>query len=194
MRLLKTVLILSVLTLLPALSWVYLTKGRDWRRDRVLELENLGEMPQFEVQSTSNVLLSPSTILGKNLIVHRSVSSDAIEIIGKLHDQFNEREDYLFLQYGDLNDPEAVTEDPEQWLLVDCASAACTTVDQLFDEKDATTVLVDKDGYVRHFYDLSQDGSAAKLVEHMAVLIPIEKRARLQLRRDLMKQQSDAGK
>jgi len=172
--------VLLILIALPALSWLYLNKGADWRRAGLAEMANKKPLTQSntELQTASGtavILEEGEFFIASNLDASKPANN---ETLNKLAEQFNHQGDLTFLYLGETNVDLA-----EEWMQVACLESPCgDIVSQLFTE-NTNTALIDDSLYVRGVYDLTIPEEVLTLVEHGAILFPIEKRKKIELKR-----------
>ncbi|MFM8363419.1 MAG: hypothetical protein ACKOA4_12040, partial [Haliscomenobacter sp.] len=119
-----------LLVALPAGSWYYLSRGMDYRRTAIRELENLRAMSPLTVYTLKGdtigeqVFGRAATVVGE-LDLQKKDSERAVAELGKIHAQFDARKDVLFLLLTAPADSASLAEllkvhkldDPEQVFL-----------------------------------------------------------------------------
>lgn len=177
MRLFRTILVVALLILFPALSWYYLQQGKDWRMTSVSEISEKTQLTVASLTTMDGDTLTPESLLG-NFIIAADLSHPVKhEVLDALHDQFGERDDVLLMA---LTSGDAV---PQGWLGIDCDRQDCSWLRQHLDSS-ANSALIDDSLRLRRTYDLMKEDERKKLVKHTAVIVPLEKREKLELRRD----------
>lgn len=189
--------LLLFLVVLPGGSWYYLKSGLDYRRSVLNDLSDYGPVPGATFASQNSPL---ATALPGKVLVSAFVpdaNSPAAQrqgaLLKKLHDQFDEREEVLFLAH--LAD--STTAFAQQHQLIDTAqcffalhSRAGLLAVAERDYKLPTgadpanwVVLSDIKGNMRRQYDVSQAEEVKRLVEHIAMLMPVAKREKVMVKR-----------
>lgn len=171
----QTVALSFMLVILPLISWYYLNRGLDYQVATRSELGNLGNwvLPQ-DVDIYGN-RLDPEFFKGKMIIggVYQTTLAKTLE---KLHEQFDERDDLVFVLFSQEDSDILDLKDTKQviWLKQDI-----NQVEQFF--------LVDIKGVIRKTYDLNDVKQVKRLVEHTAVLLPKKQDRELVFKRELEK-------
>ena len=189
---LKAALTFLVLFVLPLGSVYFLTKGRDYRRDAIAELGDHGKVASFEAMNQRGLPISPETLRSKVAVVNflsenREAAKDQADRIAMVHQSFDDTEDVLFLSFTladssvnllDRAKALGIT-DHEQWFLL---GASGDKLDWLqkevfkLEKPDNGVALVDTSLTVRRHYDLSDNPAMGRLVEHISIVIPKQKR------------------
>jgi len=199
---LQTLALLLILLILPIGSWYYLKNGLDYRVAAMGDLKKYGQLPAFSYLTFSGTTVDTSVTNGKMLITNLLNLQDQqmAQIFGttleKLHRQFNEREDLLFLIYvpdstATKESVEAFAkqhklEDIEQFFFIPMSTDSIQHIQQqYFMPADAALpylTLSDVKGMVRHYYDVRKTEDLKKLVAQTALLLPIEKSKEITLK------------
>ncbi len=187
-----------LLVALPAGSWYYLSRGMDYRRTAIRELENLRAMSPLTVYTLKGDTIGEqifgraATVVGE-LDLQKKDSERAVAELGKIHAQFDARKDVLFLLLAAPADSASLAEllkvhkldDPEQVFLTPRDLAP----DFGFKEVDksgssAFVAVLDTAGQVRQYYDFRDGSRVKRLVEHLTILKPIIDREQAVLKRE----------
>jgi hypothetical protein len=186
----QTAALLLFLVALPIGSWYYLRTGLDYRIAAMEELQTLGSISDSRFLTPEGGVVDSSRFNGK-IVVAAVLTAQNQALFGpvltKLHDQFDERADVLFLlhapslSYNKENMNTYFSDyqlfDEEQcWLLSTPMEAETATV-YAMPEASAYPyfALVDAKGMVRRHYDVRNEKDVKRLVEHIALLLPREK-------------------
>lgn len=180
MRTIRIILIILVLVGFPALSWYYLSSGLKWRvtaQDETVKKERLG---QFTLLQKDSVGLSASDLEGLFYLMVTPTDSASMQHLEMIHSQFHVRSDFkiLSLSWEDNTNPTG----DSTWIKAICTSGCESLRGTLFG-KDYTAAIVDDSLYIRGRYHLASVVEMRKLVEHLAVVLPIDKRERIELKR-----------
>jgi hypothetical protein len=191
-----------LLVVTPGISWVYLSNGLDYHRKALAELKQLGPMPKYNVPTLQGDSLKSETLKDK-LVIAGTIDIDSskngahvLENLKELYAQFDDRTDVLFLLYVPIGaDTAAVRKFGESQSLKEKGQifylpyfAQDITAYHLPQGKAAPIgpyfALADTKGIVRKVYDLREGSNYARLVEQLALLLPIETREKAVLKRD----------
>lgn len=193
--------LLLFLVVLPGGSWYYLKSGLDYRRAVLKDLSDYGPVPgaTFASQNSELVAALPGKVLVSAFVpdANSSAADQQGALLKKLHDQFDEREEVLFLAH--LAD--STSGFAQKYQLTDTAQcffvlhsredllAAAEKEYKLPTGADPASwiVLSDIQGNMRRQYDVSQPEEVKRLVEHIAMLMPVAKREKVMVRRDAEK-------
>ena len=85
---------------------------------------------------------------------------------------------WVMLFHGDPIDNLA-----DEWTMSDCEKADCSRLFATLFPEGMNAALVDDSSYLRRSYDINTQEGINSLIEHAAILFPVEKRAKLELRR-----------
>jgi hypothetical protein len=205
---------LSMLALMiivfPGLSWYYLRKGADYRIAALKELkQDLGKIGSFSGQPANWKMITPDSLKGRITIVNiikkdGQLAEKQTLTAKKLHEQFGERRDIIFLSL--LEGADSLT--AYNYYRAQKIKRFNTTYfvfagDQQvknnwlqtfsFGQKGDFTntenpyyVYIDIDGTVRNFYDVNEEAQVKKLVEHTAMKV-FDKKENPRLSRELEK-------
>lgn len=189
--------IFLLLVVLPAGSWYYLQKGVNYRLETMGELKNHGP---FTLLPTDTSVVENETISVINFLsLDEPSSAQQGELLAKLHDQFEKREDFRLVTFVDSLAASGLPafkatyklEEKNQCLFPSISKAEWTAFlganSQLEGDLSQYLILVDLDGNIRNFYHQQELMEVRKLVEHIAFLLPIKKRDTAELRRETEK-------
>lgn len=209
-KVLQILALLLLLVAFPAISWYYLQIGLDYRLDTMDKLGDYGKIPAFELitykldtldrEDTESNMIVASFFDLDNESLRRSFG----ENLGKLHDQFDDRNDLLFLQHllSDVPSAEEISTFEIKYELSD--EEQCyffvggqPPLEQLAREgyrlpleqdpelaENPYLVLVDTTGTIRRYYDVRKSEEVKLLVEHIALLLPRQKERDLVFKRE----------
>ena len=195
-RILQALALLLFLVVLPLGSWFYLRNGLDYRKKALEELGEHGTIPPFELPTYKRDTLSREQLEGKLVVASFIDFSDEEQTrrtgayLNKLHEQFDERPDLLFLQHV-LNVPgtdrihsfelQHRLNDQDQCLfLISEGGDMEKRVRRLYSMPvtDAAAplntqlVLADTTLTIRRYYDLREEQQIKRMVEHIAIILP----------------------
>jgi len=181
MRIIKTILIVIVLIGFPALSWVYLNSGLKWRVHAQEETASKQALVDFVLTDRDSNSLSAEDLTGTFFVVATPDDTLSLKHLNMVHEQFHVRDDYRTIFYESAQQMMPVPLD-STWMYVRCISGCDTLQTRLFGP-DYSAAIIDDSLRVRGRYHLSSLTEMRKLVEHLAVVLPIEKRERIELKR-----------
>ncbi len=199
---LVTLVLLFILVVLPLGSWYYLKNGLNYRIATMSELKNYGKLPAFSYHTFSNNNVKSADLQGKVVVVNalplqnESLTNAWGTTLEKLHDQFDERSDVCFLVYvadTSRTNLESFTskyqlQDYNQCYFVPFEAAAMPKLASDYhigvDSLPNHFTLIDTKGIVRKHYNVQEEAQVKRLVEHMALLLPLQKKEEISLQRE----------
>lgn len=197
-----TLILLFLLVILPFGSWYYLKGGLDYRLTTMGELKQYGTLPDFSYSTIWNKPITAADVKDKVIVANvldlqnQEMSRTFGEVLEKLHYQFDERKDVCFLIY--VLDTTSVNAEnfARQYQLEDAAQCyfiptVATDLENLAasyhlsaDSLYSNFTLVDTKQMVRKHYDVREEAQVKRLVEHLALLLPLQKREEITLQRE----------
>ncbi|HMO38030.1 MAG TPA: hypothetical protein PKC76_01535 [Saprospiraceae bacterium] len=192
----STVALLFLLVILPLGSWYYLQTGLEYRKAAMSELQDYGKVPPLQLVRHDGDTLHQEAMLGKIVLAAfldlqaAGQTARTGELLAKLHDQFDERQDVAFLIHlldatatkqgiDDFAANYTLQDSLQCYFLTGDAEAMRTLAREVYkidDEKlDNYFALADTKGMVRRQYDTRQPADMTRLVEHIALLMPKQK-------------------
>lgn len=179
MKLLKTIVILALVVGLPALSWYYLSQGADWRMEGI---EAMATKTPVDLTPDAGFLTAQEDLESERTftiaVKYPTTDQTQLDRLNLLADQFSYREDLVMLFHGD-----PVENLADEWTMSDCEEADCSGLFATLFPEGMNAALVDDSSYLRRSYDINSQEGINSLIEHAAILFPVEKRAKLELRR-----------
>lgn len=209
--------LVMLLIVFPAASWYYLNSGLQYRRSTMAELKEYGTFPSQDWTQVDGNRLSASFLKKKMLLAHQmpdashpDLITDYGETLQRLHDQFDERDELVFLSLlpGDslqaLNQARSFAEkyeldDQKQLFFVhlnkqdfsNLSEGALRPSSEFESESDiepsAFFLLTDTTATIRRYYDIRKEEDIKRLVEHIALLLPFKKDRELIFKREAEK-------
>lgn len=189
--LISAAILLLLLVGLPIGSWYYLQSGLEYRQSLLADLKDYGKIPEFTLQTVQGEPFTNQDIAGRMVVASfldfkdETLLTQFGEVLNKLHDQFDERNDVAFLMH--LTDTTATNEAIEdfattyaltdQWQCYFLRGADATSIAQQIyktpqDTPFAYFALADTSNTVRRHYDVRQESEVKRLVEHIALILP----------------------
>jgi hypothetical protein len=168
MKAVKVVAVLSLLVIFPAISYLYLIKGYNFRLEALQQLEAKKTLEVFNYSP----VVTLEDILGRATIVYNADKKQAYDMLSPIYEQFSHRPDFQMIGFTiDQNniDSSAIS---FQWRMVNSAYPF---------EKDLA--LIDTSGTIRNYYMLDSVSFTA-LGQHIPIIIPRKKDPDIVLKRD----------
>lgn len=183
---------------LPAGSWYYLQKGLDYRLETMGQLTDHGDFK----------LLTSSSADGEDEASVKVINFLAADpndreqqgvLLSKLYEQFDKREDFQLVTFWDTTTLSGLEEfrtkfgleeEPQcvfQALAGESWDAFVKTYEQGGEVSKEYMALVDINGNIRNFYAQKEEEKVKDLVEHIALLLPMKKQDKPELRREIEK-------
>jgi len=184
MKLARTIAVLTVIVVFPAISWYYLNQGAAWRIQGLEAIRNkvVIELPETPLQDINGGTISG---IGSDFVIAVNVDPDKnITDLNNVADLFSHRGDVMLLSFNG-----GTEELDEAWTVVDCSEAEvgsksrCIDWTTQFFKDHSNAVLIDDSLYIRNTYDLNESGQMKLLAEHGVILFPVEKSKKIELKR-----------
>lgn len=98
-------ILLLLLVILPAGSWYYLRSGFSYQKQAWSELKDYGQIPSFNLTTQEGVPFKQSDLKGKIVVsnflsIDQEDSAAKMDLVKKMHVQFDDRKDMVFVFYG----------------------------------------------------------------------------------------------
>lgn len=182
----------AVLFLLPFGSLYYLYMGRTHSRTAVAELEVLGQVSGFQLKNQQNEPISPEGLHGKVTVVNflpndPAAAKPLADRIWKVHQSFDDTEDVIFLSFIEIDSTKTLLqtatqlgiEDHKQWYLLGTSATEWQHLAKdVYRLPDPLTgvAMADTSLTIRKLYDITNNQQMGRMVEHIAKVIPKQKR------------------
>lgn len=185
-----------MLICLPAVSWYYLKTGLDYRISTMEELQDLGELSDFEIALDTQNVFRPTDLRG-NVIVAAFVRPQGSDIgkqyggtLQKLQDQFKDTDRVKFLLHDLDGNQTKLNSFAEQYQLsnqenVHLLSSTPAQMNALAKDnyrlpevaqanlaENPYLVLVDTSSVIRNYYDVRELAQVQKMVGHITHIMP----------------------
>ena len=186
-----------IFIVLPAGSWYYLNEGYNYRKAILEELDqDLGTLPTFQLVNQNKQLITNASIKGKVVIANflslppSASEAPIIKQLAKVQDQFDKRDDIVFLTFTEATTQEAVAtffetlevkRNKNQWHFLTGTATELAQVEQKITvpssfqtgfTDNATMVIADTSSTIRYIYDFRETAAVKKLVHHIPNLMP----------------------
>lgn len=184
---------------LPAGSWYYLQKGLDYRLETMGQLSDHGDFKLLASVPAGTEEKEASVKVINFLATDADERTQQGRLLSKLYEQFDKREDFQLVTFWDSTAVAEVDgfrttyglEEEPQCLFQPLAGTAWSNFIQTY-EKDMDSpgqymALVDINGNIRNFYVQHEKEEVKDLVEHIALLLPMKKQDKPELRREIEK-------
>lgn len=194
-----TLVLLFILVILPLGSWYYLQNGLNYRITTMSELKNYGTLPAMSYATFSGTQVADADLKGKvvvaNVLNMQDDQSLTVwgKVMEKLHDQFDERKDVRFLIHVLDTTQANITsfskkyklDDYEQCYFIPTEATALTALAANYhvgaDSLLTHFILVDTKNVVRKHYNVQDEAQVKRLVEHLALLLPLQKKEEISI-------------
>lgn len=183
-----------ILIALPAISWIYLRDGLNWRKEAVAELANYGKISKapiiwpdgtWEDQLKSKVVVVH--VFGENPDL-TNANKQILDTAEKLHDQFGQNHEFRLAMIASGGTAEfrsyfqkMPSADNATWAWAGGLGSWRTAMLNGYESfclaekaKPATHyyALADTSGTIRRFYDALDQKQVDRMVQHIAILLP----------------------
>ncbi len=198
----------AILVVFPAVSWYWLSRGLDYRKTAKAELKDLGPLPDMTWRNYTGKTLSKADLEGSFVIAgvydlaQPELSGHFGREFSRLHDQFDDRKDVLFLsvvgqdstlipaflkQY-ELSDTTQCYFFPT---MEDAMKSLAETGFRMPQSDGATSPYIafaDTSSVIRNYYDVRDNAQLKRMVQHISLLLPMSKsRDELRFKREAEK-------
>ena len=180
----------------PAGSWYYLQKGLDYRLETMGQLSDHGDFKLLTAGTSS----ATEQVRVINFLANEPAQREQQgELLSKLYAQFDKREDFQLITFWDSTAFAGLDTFRRKYGLEEEPQCTFGPLGQQVWQQFVTTykegakqaaqqmALVDMDGNIRNFYAQDQEAEIKRLVEHIALLLPMKKQAKPELRREIEK-------
>src|SRR5688500_3474690 len=174
-KLLITVIL--ILFVLPFISWYYLKRGLEWRKQAQEVMNGTIPAPQGEWKETSGRLFSSKELEGHvTLVAFLSCDKPGEDttLLNQFYGQFKETKKAHFIILNSCNQVVSLEQTPKlSWHVFSCSDSL--TLCHLFAQswpQGKTHALIDKRNIIRSYYASETKDDKRLLLEHMALLLP----------------------
>ncbi len=173
MKKFKTLLILCVLVVFPAISWVFLKYGLEWRKEAVANLTPKADISALAVNSGAFITQDEvrNLFIGKTTLLDLTGQSESPRLI-EINDQFQTSNTFQYVAFHQSNEARENSDiAPDNHLSM--YDDEFENVKSYF--KDADFVIIDTSGAVRQYYQGINEKVYNAIIEDLAVVIPRKK-------------------
>lgn len=182
----QLLVLLLLLVLTPAVSWLYLRKGLDYRQENLSVLAQLGQVRPGAWTDTNGESLNTLNWKDQITLVYLSGSVSQVDqrlpLLRRIQSQFSDRSDVVLIQFMDQRDwsRTSAIKDSVDWKVVvlespELADLMTEWSQGLRQEAADRLILIDRQGQVRALFDPSDSEDVRSLVEVTAVMLPPKK-------------------
>lgn len=196
-NIITTIGLFFLLVVLPGMSWVYLSQGLAYQKAKRDELRELGKIPPFPYQLLNGDSIGETELGGKLLMIFSVSNKDAssteivLKELEKIHRQFDDRKDVIFLLQANKQDSLFLEEllsrmkfsDPGQVYTIIQTPGARNYLSSA-DHVPTHVAIADSAGVIRQYYDFLDGNRVRRSVEHIAMLMPFRERDEAVLQRE----------
>jgi len=183
------VTIILILFILPFVSWYYLQRGLDWRKEAQAVMNGTDQFPQGDWTDinghafTADLLEGHVTLVS---LVHCDQSKEISETLDQFYDQFKEtkKANFIILSYCSTDTVDVDEAGRVDWYPFSCtdSTSLCSILTFKWPE-GMNYALVDKRKVIRSYYAGKTKEEKRVLLEHMALLLPRERSEKVELKR-----------
>lgn len=183
-----------IFIVLPGGSWYYLNEGYNYRKALLEELDqNLGSIPAFSLVNQEGKTINQDIVKGKVAILNflslakPSTSHPLISQLSRVQDQFDKRDDIVFLTFTESDSEEQIAKyfeglkikrNKNQWHFLKGNTADLEQISKnivIPSTNELAVAITDTEGTIRYIYDFKDPTVIKKLIEHIANLMPLDK-------------------
>jgi len=164
MRYLIAFAVVIMLFVLPAGSWWYLQSGFNYRKQILEDIQPKRSLVQLDENESG--LTSVEALFKDKITVFAAgtnIDSKKQDIIDRIAEKYGNRDYFQFKTMREIQE---------------------ASVQSILSSHPDSVYLIDNDMLIRNAYSWSDD-DIRKLVEHTAALLPVPKREKISLKRDL---------
>lgn len=182
------VTLILILFLFPFVSWYYLKRGLEWRKEAQAVMNGTSPLPDTDLYDVSGKKFSTSDLENNVTLVSLFSCDDTAaqqELLAKLYEQFKDTKKAHFILLDKCATAPLLHDASKlNWHIVACTDTL-VQCDSLIPSWPAgkTHALVDRHLVVRSFYSSATNEERRLLLEHMALLIPRERSEKVELKR-----------
>src|SRR3990170_565788 len=180
--------LILILFLFPFISWYYLQRGLDWRKEAQEIMKGSQPFPTGQWQDISDKKFSSGQLEGNvTLVTYISCENpqQQSDLLNAFYLQFKESKKAYFIIL-DTCSTTSFTSDPTKinWHIFSCSDSV-DLCNRLYAEWPAgkNHALVDRHQKIRSYYASGTEEEKRILLEHMALLLPRERSDKVELKR-----------
>ena len=168
---------MMVLVGFPMLAMYYMNKGVNYRKNLFKQFDDYGQIEKISNNSKS--------LDDKVILIFLVDGSDAAkQALTKMHSQFDNRKDVIFVVGGQ----HSILDTAQVWdLMPSGKEILAKALNESANELDGSGFLMDRKGHLRKRYDLSNQEDIELFVRQVALLLPPKKTPKTELKREIEK-------
>ncbi len=188
--------LLLLFVLLPLVSWYYLSTGAHWRNQNLSELIAVGKMPP--VHYVDGAGKTHNQVDKKVCVLYVTDAPDqlseldirALNVLDSIYDQFHARtelrlllacnpanrnlREYANSRRGSHTETWIITDEVNKWLEVASQAKENYRLKSNWPITEKFICLSDIQGNIKGVYSVDQPDQIIKLVQHLAILLPLK--------------------
>ena len=170
-RLIPILVLFLMFIVLPIGSYLYLSKGVDYRLAALEMVQPKGELLDFEFY-VDGIARSSQTLDEKTALIHVNENSEDSKYLKMIYDQFKQSPNLVLLQIVS----DSLVEEAEGFQKVYSPNAKA--IMDAYSGKDI--LLIDTAMQVRSYYELN-DSTVNELVRDISVILPLKKKSSIKM-------------
>lgn len=171
-RIFPILVLFLLFIVLPLGSYLYLSRGVDYRLAALEKIQPKGELLDFEYY-LGGVAISSRSLKNKTVLIHINEGSHDSKYLQRFYDQFKQSANIEFLQIVS----DSLVQEEEGFNKV--YSPTANAIMEAYSGKDI--ILVDTAMQVRSYYDLN-DSTVNELVRDISVILPLKKKSSIKMK------------
>lgn len=186
------VTLVLILFLLPFISWYYLQRGLDYRKEAQLVMNGNQPFPEGQWYDVKGIKFNSSQLEGRVTLVTVVPCNETKEfsiLLDQFYNQFKETQKATFIVLDSCNSFSSLSgKDLSEYYVFSCNDSInpCSSILRLW-PNERSHALVDRKMIIRSFYKSQTEDEKRILLEHMALLIPRERSEKVELKRGSQK-------
>ena len=182
------VTLILILFLFPFVSWYYLKRGLEWRKEAQAIMNGTTPVTVRDWYDKDHKLFSTADLENNVTLISRFTCDNTVaqqELLAELYDQFKETKKAHFILLDECaTAPLQSDATKSNWHIVSCGDSLqqCDALIPAWPD-GKSHALVDRHAVVRSFYSSTTVAEKRLLLEHMALLIPRERSDKVELKR-----------
>lgn len=181
--------LILILFLFPFVSWYYLQRGLDWRKEAQNIMKGTTPFPEGQWKTVKDNFFSDDQLQEKVTLMARincDNISEADSTLSKFYNQFKEtkKAGFILLMECDTTLSPSGMEPRQHWYEFVCADSLSICAELFTAWPEGSFYgLVDREGIIRSYYAGRTIDEKKLLLEHMALLLPRERSEKVELKR-----------
>ncbi len=182
-----------LLVVVPGISWYYLSEGMKYRKHSLAELKDYGKVETFQAKTINNSQVTADSLKGKiaivSFILNGNDSSDIklMANFSKMRKQFQERKEVCYLAFINADSSNTLGIVQRNNLIAKNTFIAAVSKEKIKElmqqfkvenpnlESYPYLVFLDLESKVRNMYNATEVGPMKRMVEHIAIKLPLVK-------------------